>query len=114
MASRSSDRWWKTDDNHGAQVQFRSSRHMLDIRGLTIGNWVSYRLETLNYGLLEFIYLGLRFFDKRETAPLFLGPAYDVVLLEVDFENPLPFAKPELELSEAEQRLEFDLVRRLN
>jgi hypothetical protein len=32
---------WTTDDNHGAQVQFHSGRHMLDGRFPTIGAWVT-------------------------------------------------------------------------
>ena len=103
---------WTTDDNHGAQVQFHSGRHMLDVRVPTIGAWVSYGLETLDRGLPEFISMGPRFFDKRDGH--YLGPAYDAVPLTVDPKNPLPFAKPELELSELEQKLGFDLVRQLN
>ena len=41
---------WTTDDNHGAQVQFHSGRHMLDVRVPTIGAWVAYGFETLNDG----------------------------------------------------------------
>ena len=33
---------WTTDDNHGAQVQFHSGRHMLDPRVPTIGAWITY------------------------------------------------------------------------
>ncbi len=103
---------WTTDDNHGAQVQFHSGRHMLDVRVPTIGAWVSYGLPSLNAGLPEFISMGPRFFDKRDGH--YLGPAYDAVPLTVDLKNPLPYAKPERPLSAVEQRLEFDLVRRLN
>ena len=42
---------WTTDDNHGAQVQFHSGRHMLDPRVPTIGAWVNYGLGTLNENL---------------------------------------------------------------
>lgn len=103
---------WTTDDNHGAQVQFHSGRHMLDARVPTIGAWVSYGLKTLNSGLPEFISMGPRFFDKRDGH--YLGPAFDAVPLSVDPANPLPYANPELDLSDEEQRLEFDLVRELN
>ncbi len=103
---------WTTDDNHGAQVQFHSGRHMLDVRVPTIGAWVAYGLETLNDGLPEFVGMGPRFFDKRDGH--YLGPAYDAVPLTVGGEHPLPYAQPERELSTGEQRLEFDLVRQLN
>ncbi len=64
---------WTTDDNHGAQVQFHSGRHMLDPRVPTIGAWVNYGLGTLNENLPQFISMGPRFFDKRDGH--YLGPA---------------------------------------
>ncbi len=103
---------WTTDDNHGAQVQFHSGRHMLDPRVPTIGAWVNYGLGTLNENLPQFISMGPRFFDKRDGH--YLGPAYDSVGLKVDPGNPLDYAQPEGDVSAAEQRLGFDLVRRLN
>ncbi|MFM1560840.1 MAG: DUF1501 domain-containing protein [Roseibacillus sp.] len=103
---------WTTDDNHGAQVQFHSGRHMLDPPVPTIGAWVSYGLGTLNENLPQFISMGPRFFDRGDGH--YLGPAYDPVKLKVDQNNPLDFAKPEGELPREEQRLEFDLVDRLN
>lgn len=103
---------WTTDDNHGAQVQFHSGRHMLDPRVPTIGAWVAYGLGTLNENLPRFVQMGPRFFDTRDGH--YLGPAYDAVPLKVDPANPLAFSKPELDLSRAEQRIEFDLVDRLD
>ncbi len=103
---------WTTDDNHGAQVQFHSGRHMLDGRFPTIGAWVTYGLGTLNENLPQFINMGPRFFDPRDGH--YLGPAYDAVPLKVDPANPLPFARPELDLSTEEQQIEFSLVNRLN
>lgn len=103
---------WTTDDNHGAQVQFHSGRHMLDPRVPTIGAWVNYGLGSLNDNLPQFIGMGPRFFDKRDGH--YLGPAYDCVNLKVDPKNPLDYARPEGDLSLEEQRLGFDLTRRLN
>ena len=103
---------WTTDDNHGAQVQFHSGRHMLDERVPTIGAWVNYGLGTLNDNLPQFINMGPRFFDVRDGH--YLGPAYDAVPLKVDPRNPLPYAKPELDLSHEEQKIEFGLISRLN
>ena len=103
---------WTTDDNHGAQVQFHSGRHTLDGRFPTIGSWVTYGLGTLNENLPQFVNIGPRYFGKRDSY--YLGPAYDAVTLKVDAINPLPFAKPEGAMTTAEQRLEFDLVNRLN
>lgn len=103
---------WTTDDNHGAQVQFHSGRHMLDPPVPTIGAWVSYGLGTLNENLPQFISMGPRFFDRSDGH--YLGPSYDPVNLKVDLNNPLDFAKPQGDLPTNEQRLEFDLVNRLN
>lgn len=102
---------WTTDDNHGAQVQFHSGRHMLDGFFPTIGAWINYGLGTLNENLPQFISMGPRFFDTRDAH--YLGPAYDAVPLAVDPANPLPFAKPQLDLSREEQELEFELIGRL-
>ncbi|MEZ6128853.1 MAG: DUF1501 domain-containing protein [Planctomycetaceae bacterium] len=103
---------WTTDDNHGAQVQFHSGRHMLDPRVPTIGAWITWGLGTLNENLPQFIAMGPRFFDRRDGH--YLGPAYDSVELKVDPKNPLDFAKPEGDITAEEQRLSFDLVNRLN
>lgn len=103
---------WTSDDNHGAQVQFHSGRHMLDGFFPTIGAWINYGLGTLNENLPQFVSMGPRFFDTRDAH--YLGPAYDSVPLKVDPANPLAFAKPQLDLSREEQELEFDLIGRLD
>ncbi|MCD0459834.1 DUF1501 domain-containing protein [Roseiconus lacunae] len=103
---------YTTDDNHGAQVQFHSGRHMLDPRVPTIGAWVNFGLGSLNDNLPQFIGMGPRFFDKRDGH--YLGPAYDCVNLKVDPANPLDYASPQGDVSGAEQGLSFDLVRKLN
>ncbi len=103
---------WTTDDNHGAQVQFHSGRHMLDPRVPTIGAWVNYGLGSLNENLPQFISMGPRFFDKRDGH--YLGPAYDAVTLKVDPNNPLDYAKPQGDITATEQQAEFSLVKRLN
>lgn len=103
---------WTTDDNHGAQVQFHSGRHMLDPRVPTIGAWVNYGLGTLNENLPQFINMGPRFFDTRDGH--YLGPAYDAVRLKVDPKNPLDYARPEGDFPAEQQRLGFGLVNKLN
>ena len=103
---------WTTDDNHGAQVQFHSGRHMLDPRVPTIGAWVNWGLGTLNENLPQFIGMGPRHFDRSDGH--YLGPAYDEVKLKIDPRNPLDYAKPEGDLTGEEQRLGFGLVNRLN
>ncbi len=103
---------WTTDDNHGAQVQFHSGRHMLDPRTPTIGAWVDYGLGSLNENLPQFISMGPRFFDRSDGH--YLGPAHDAVQLKIDPKNPLDFARPQGDMTAAEQRLGFGLVGRLN
>jgi hypothetical protein len=103
---------WTTDDNHGAQVQFHSGRHMLEPRVPTLGAWVSYGLGSMTDNLPSFINMGPRYFDVRDGH--YLGPAYDAVNLKVDPKNPLTFATPEFEVGRAEQKAQFDLIHRLN
>ena len=103
---------WTTDDNHGAQVQFHSGRHMLDPRVPTIGAWVNWGLGTLNENLPQFIGMGPRFFDRSDGH--YLGPAYDEVKLKIDPKNPLDYSKPQGDITAEEQRLGFGLVNRLN
>ncbi len=103
---------WTTDDNHGAQVQFHSGRHMLDGRFPTIGAWVNYGLGSLNDNLPQFINMGPRFFDTRDGH--YLGPAYDAVPLKIDPNNPLPYARSEGDLTAAEQQIQARLIHRLN
>ena len=103
---------WTTDDNHGAQVQFHSGRHMLDPREPTIGAWVTYGLGSMSDELPRFVNMGPRYFDVRDGH--YLGPAYDAVNMKVDPKNPLAYASPEVALSNQEQAEQFDLVHRLN
>jgi hypothetical protein len=103
---------WTTDDNHGAQVQFHSGRHMLDPHEPTIGAWVTYGLGAVSENLPRFVNIGPRFFDTRDGH--YLGPAYDAVNLRIDPDNPLAFARPEAPVTAAEQSAQFRMVRRLN
>ena len=79
---------WTTDDNHGAQVQFHSGRHMLDGRHPTIGAWTTWGLGSLNDNLPQFITMGPRFFDTRDAH--YLGPAYDAVPAQNQSRKPAP------------------------
>lgn len=103
---------WTTDNNHGAQVQFHSGRHMLDPRVPTIGSWVNYGLGSMNDNLPEFISMGPRYFDTRDAH--YLGPKYESVKLKIDPNNPLDYAKPEGDLPASDQARMFQLTHRLN
>ena len=104
---------YTTDDNHGAQTQFHSGRHMLDGEFPTLGAWVHYGLGSINDNLPQFISMGNReYWNKRDG--FYLGPAHDAVPLRVDPKAPLDFGRPEGDISNAEQKVEFELTDRLN
>jgi hypothetical protein len=104
---------YATDDNHGAQTEFHSGRHMLDGEFPTLGAWVHYGLGSLNDDLPQFISLGKReYWNKRDGH--YLGPAHDAVPLRIDPKNPLDYGTPELPRTVEEQRIGFSLVDRLN
>ena len=100
---------YTTDDNHGAQTQFHSGRHMLDGEFPTLGAWVHYGLGSLSDDLPQFISMGRReYWNARDGH--YLGPAYDAVPIRVDPANPLDYAKPASDLKAEEQQVGFDLV----
>ncbi|ODU01199.1 MAG: sulfatase [Planctomycetes bacterium SCN 63-9] len=104
---------WTTDNNHGAQTQFHSGRHMLDGEFPNLGAWVHYGLGTLNDNLPQYISMGNREYWNK-TDGHYLGPAHDAVPVRVDPANPLDYGHPELDVTDAEQKLGFGLVDRLN
>ena len=104
---------WTTDNNHGAQTQFHSGRHMLDGQHPTLGAWVSYGLASLNDNLPHFVSFGVRpYWNDRDGH--FLGPAHDAVPLRIDAARPLDYVRPERDQRTDEQRVGFDLVGQLN
>jgi hypothetical protein len=104
---------YTTDDNHGAQTQFHSGRHMLDGEFPTLGAWVHYGLGSINDNLPQFISIGNReYWNKKDGH--YLGPAHDAVPLKIDPANPLDYGRPELARTADEQRIGFQLVDKLN
>jgi hypothetical protein len=104
---------YTTDDNHGAQTQFHSGRHMLDGEYPNLGAWVHYGLGSLNDNLPQFVSLGRReYWNARDGH--YLGPAHDAVPLAINPTRPLDYGRPEGELTAQEQRVGFNLVGRLN
>jgi hypothetical protein len=104
---------YTTDDNHGAQTQFHSGRHMLDGEYPTLGAWVHYGLGSLNDNLPQFISMGKREYWNAKDGH-YLGPEHDAVPLRIDPANPLDYGKPELARLADEQRIGFELVNKLN
>jgi hypothetical protein len=104
---------WTTDNDHGAQGQFHTGRHMLDPTQPTLGGWVHYGLGSLNDNLPQFISIGDRPYWNRRDGD-YLGPAHDAVPLRIDPAKPLEFGRPERPISDAEQRVAFGLVKSLD
>lgn len=104
---------YTTDDNHGAQTQFHTGRHMLDGEFPTLGAWVHYGLGSLNQNLPQFVSLGNREYWNKKDG-LYLGPAHDAVPVRIDPANPLDYGKPEGAITAAEQRTGFELVGKLD
>jgi hypothetical protein len=109
---------WTTDNDHGAQLQFHTGRHMLEGQFPTVGSWVHYGLGSLNDDLPRFVVLGTPIADccggLGGHGGSYLGPEHDGVQLSVDPKNPLPFATPGADVFREEQRDEFELLGRLN
>jgi hypothetical protein len=104
---------YTTDDNHGAQTQFHSGRHMLDGEFPTLGAWVHYGLGSINENLPQFISMGRReYWNIRDG--FYLGPEHDAVPVRVDPANPLDYGKPAGDLKDVEQKIGFELVGNLN
>jgi hypothetical protein len=107
---------WTTDNNHGAQLQFLTGRHLLDGCFPTIGAWVHYGLGSLSDDLPQFISMGpaleSQCFEGVDAD--YLGPEHAGVVLNVDPKNPLPYARPELPVSGAEQARKARLLGKLH
>jgi hypothetical protein len=104
---------YTTDDNHGAQTQFHSGRHMLDGEFPTLGAWVHYGLGSLNDNVPQFISIGKREYWNAKDGH-YLGPAHDAIPIRIDPENPLDFGKSAGGQTIREQQIGFDLVGKLN
>ncbi len=109
---------WTTDNNHGAQLQFHTGRHVLEGRLPTIGSWIHYGLGSMNDDLPSFVVLGPPIGDccggVGGHGAGYLGPEHDGVRLEIDPAKALPYASPVKGVWREEQREEFALMDRLN
>ena len=109
---------WTTDNDHGAQLQFHTGRHVLEGAFPTIGSWVHYGLGSLSDDLPQFIVLGTPIADccggMRGHGGSYLGPEHDGVPLTVDPKNPLPYAQAAGDTFVEEQRGEMELLAKLH
>jgi hypothetical protein len=109
---------WTTDNDHGAQLQWHTGRHVREGAFPTIGSWACYGLGTLNQNLPEYVVLGVPTGDccggEWTHGAGYLGPQYAGVRLNLEGGEPLPFVKPALGARADEQAAEFNLLGRLN
>jgi Protein of unknown function (DUF1501) len=109
---------WTSDNDHGAQLQFHTGRHVREGAHPTIGSWVAYGLGTLNENLPEYVVLGEPTGDccggSWTHGAAYLGPEHAGVRLNPDGREPLPFVAPGAGMSRDEQIAEFSLMGRLN
>ncbi|MHC4880056.1 MAG: DUF1501 domain-containing protein, partial [Planctomycetota bacterium] len=109
---------WTTDNDHAAQLQFHTGRHIFDGFFPSIGSWVHYGLGTLNENLPQFIVLGGPPGDCCGGVGAhdgsYLGPEHTGVRMKLDPNNPLAFGRPSGNVTTQQRRSQLDLLRDLN
>ncbi|WP_437222833.1 DUF1501 domain-containing protein [Planctomicrobium sp. SH661] len=107
---------WTTDNDHAAENQIHTGRHRLDEQQPSIGAWAHYGLGTLNENLPKFAVLGLptASVTRQSIDGYYLGPQHAGVPLQLDPKNPLPFGTRQTSQSLEQQRLEYELIHKLN
>ncbi|HAB13542.1 MAG TPA: DUF1501 domain-containing protein [Planctomycetaceae bacterium] len=107
---------WTTDNNHGAQLQFLSGRHLLDGCVPTVGAWIHYGLGSLSDNLPQFLSIGDRGMESQcagGTDAQYLGPEHEGIWLTIDPKNPLPYANSAQAISGPVRSIKQDLLTRL-
>ncbi len=109
---------WTTDNDHAAQLQFHTGRHIFDGFYPSIGSWVHYGLGSLNDNLPQFVVMGPPPGDCCGGVGAhdgsYLGPEHSGVRMAIDPKNPLTFGTPGNHVSKRERRQQLDLLRDLN
>jgi hypothetical protein len=109
---------WTTDNDHAAQLQFHTGRHIFDGFHPSIGSWVHYGLGSSNDNLPQFVVMGPSPGDCCGGVGAhdgsYLGPDHSGVALSLDPSNPLPFGTPGESVSITGRRRQLDLLHRLN
>jgi hypothetical protein len=109
---------WTTDNDHAAQLQFHTGRHIFDGFYPSIGSWVNYGLGSLNDNLPQFVVLGSPPGDCCGGVGAhdgsYLGPEHAGVRMTLDPNNPLPFGTPGARVSICERRDQLNLLQDLN
>jgi hypothetical protein len=108
---------WTTDNDHAAQLQFHTGRHVFEGIFPSIGSWVHYGLGSLNDNLPQYVVLGEPVGTccggMSVTGASYLGPEHAGVQLSLDPERPLPYATPGPDVYQEEQSEEFQFINRL-
>ncbi len=109
---------WTTDNDHAAQLQFHTGRHIFDGFYPSVGSWVHYGLGTLNRNLPRFIVLGPPPGDccggVGAHGADYLGPEHAGVKMRIDPRNPLPFGSPGSSVFREERADQMGLLKQLN
>ncbi|MFO0845010.1 MAG: DUF1501 domain-containing protein [Gemmataceae bacterium] len=107
---------YTTDNDHGAEFQMHTGRHVLEEKQPVVGSWVHYGLGTLNENLPKFVFLG-QYKDSRVRQNFdadYLGPTHSGIELSLDPTAPLPFGKPAKGVTAEEQKQTFEFAGELN
>ena len=109
---------WTTDNDHAAQLQFHTGRHIFDGFYPSVGSWVHYGLGTLNRNLPRFIVLGSPPGDccggVGAHGADYLGPEHAGVRMRINPGNPLPFGTPGESVFREERQDQMGLLKQLN
>src|SRR5437588_1948685 len=109
---------WTTDNDHGAQLQWHTGRHVREGAHPTIGSWAAYGLGTLNANLPTYAVLGTPTGDCCGGAWThgagYLGPEYAGVRLNVGAADPIPFVRRPASVTAQEQTANLSLLGKLN
>lgn len=109
---------WTTDNDHAAQLQFHTGRHVFEGFHPTIGSWVHYGLGALSDNLPQFVVIGNPPGDccggVAAHGASYLGPEHAGVPLSVDPANPLPFGTPGATVTKEGRAKQLELLRDLN
>jgi hypothetical protein len=109
---------WTTDNDHAAELQFNTGRHIFDGFYPSLGSWVHYGLGSLNDNLPQFIVLGEPPGDccggVGSHGAGYLGPEHAGVRLRTGTKAPLAFGSPGSNVSVKVRKQQLDLLQDLN
>ena len=109
---------WTTDNDHAAQLQFHTGRHIFDGFYPSIGSWVNYGLGTLNSNLPAFVVMGSPPADccggTGAHDGSYLGPEFSGVRLSADPRSALPFGTPGSSVFVQERRGQLELLKQFS